>query len=69
MNVKFSPMPQIFYAFSAYYLVAHPSRLTAAEAAGVAAFGTAALVLNYAADRQKEVFRAAGGKCHIWYIE
>ncbi len=57
---------QTLYTFSGYFLVAHPSRLSRSEAAGVLALGLAAILLNYAVDAQKEAFRTTGGKCHIW---
>jgi 7-dehydrocholesterol reductase len=57
---------KVFYTYSAYYLVAQPSPSPLAECAAIAIFGTVSLLLNYAADRQKEVFKANSGKCHIW---
>ena len=48
---------QIFYTFSAYFLVAHPSQVSGAGSAVIFLFGIASLTLNYWADYQKEKFK------------
>lgn len=57
---------QVFYTFSAYFLVTHPSKSSNSEAVVILMFGLASIILNYISDRQKEVFRQTDGKCLIW---
>jgi len=58
---------QSLYTFTAYYMVGNPRpRASYPESLAVILFGCLAILLNYISDRQKEIFRAAGGKCHIW---
>ena len=55
------------YTFTAYYMVGHqPARASYPGSLAIVLFGCTAILLNYVADRQKELFRATGGKCHIW---
>ena len=55
------------YTFTAYYMVGNPlPRASYPESLAVILFGCMAILLNYISDRQKEIFRATGGKCHIW---
>merc|ERR1712038_834619 len=56
---------QVFYTFSAYYMVGHPSKMNVMEAMAVFMFGCLAILLNYIVDLQKEKFKAGGGQCHI----
>ena len=48
---------QIFYTFSAYYLVAHPSKNSNAGNGVILIMGLLSLTLNYWADYQKEKFK------------
>ena len=58
---------QSLYAFTAYYMVGNPRpRASYPESLAVILFGCLAILLNYISDRQKEIFRATGGKCHVW---
>jgi len=57
---------QVFYTFSAYYMVHHQPKTSVAESMAILVFGILAILFNYVTDRQKELFRATGGKCHIW---
>lgn len=48
-------------------MVAHPSKCGIIESIAIMIVGVLSLLLNYAVDRQKEVFKATkSGKCHIW---
>ncbi|XP_023330159.1 7-dehydrocholesterol reductase [Eurytemora carolleeae] len=57
---------QVFYTFSAYYLVAQPSKVSDSGAFAIFLFGLISLILNYWADYQKEIFKARDGECTIW---
>jgi len=57
---------QIFYTFSAYYLVDHPSKVSNSGAGVIFIFGLISLALNYTVDYQKEKFKASNGECYIW---
>jgi len=57
---------QVFYTFSAYYLVANPSKVSNSGGLAIFFFGFLSLVLNYTADYQKEAFKASNGECYIW---
>jgi len=57
---------QVFYTFSAYYMVGNPSKANVLEAAAILMFGCVSILLNYMADVQKEKFRASNGQCYIW---
>lgn len=57
---------QVFYTFSSYWLVSHPSLVTKSGALGIFFLGLLALALNYATDQQKELFKLSDGECTIW---
>jgi len=57
---------QVFYTFSAYFMVSNQPKTSVAESMAILVFGILAILFNYITDRQKELFRATGGKCHIW---
>jgi 7-dehydrocholesterol reductase len=48
------------------YLVLHPVDLNIALACVFMALGTACILINYLADRQRQKIRATDGKCKIW---
>ena len=48
---------QIFYTFSAYFLVSQPSLVSSAGNGVILMFGLSSLALNYWADYQKEKFK------------
>ena len=52
---------QVFYTFSAYYLVSRPSLVTSAASGVILVLGLASLGLNYWADYQKEKFKVGWG--------
>lgn len=54
------------YTFHSRFLVQHPSGLSHAAALSLFALSVAGVLLNYAADRERDVFRASKGKCNIW---
>jgi len=57
---------QIFYTFSAYFLVSQPSLVSSAGNGVILMFGLTSLALNYWADYQKEKFKLSDGTCYIW---
>ena len=57
---------QIFYTFTSLFMVGHPSKISNFAAFAILIYGLISIMLNYAVDRQKEVFRTNNGKCHIW---
>jgi len=57
---------QVFYTFSAYFLVAHPTKVSNPGSFAILLLGLLSLVLNYMADYQKEMFKVSGGECIIW---
>merc|ERR1712088_610100 len=57
---------QVFYTFSAYFLVAHPTQVSNPGAFAILIFGLLSVILNYMADYQKEKFKASNGECTIW---
>jgi len=57
---------QVFYTFSAHYLVAYPSEVSDSGALAIFVFGCLALALNYTADYQKQLFKDTNGECVIW---
>jgi len=57
---------QVFYTFSAYFLVAHPTKVSNVGAVFILLFGLLSLILNYMADYQKEKFKSSDGECSIW---
>jgi len=57
---------QIFYTFASLFMVGHPSKTNNFGAFAILVYGLVSIMLNYAVDRQKEIFRENNGKCHIW---
>ena len=57
---------QIFYTFTSLFMVGHPSKISNFAAFAILIYGLISIMLNYAVDRQKEIFRGNNGKCHIW---
>jgi len=57
---------QVFYTFSAYFLVANPTQVSNPGAFTILVFGLLSITLNYMADYQKEKFKTSGGECTIW---
>jgi hypothetical protein len=47
----------VFYTFSAYFLVAHPTKVSNPGAFAILVFGLLSVLLNYMADYQKEKFK------------
>ncbi len=54
------------YTSSTLFLVDHPTNLHPALAAAIFASGVASVLVNYWADRQRQLVRATGGDCRIW---
>ena len=54
------------YASPALYLAGHPRDLGPAHAAVLLLGGLAAIWINYDADRQRQHFRATGGRARVW---
>jgi len=54
------------YTSSTLYLVNHPNHLGALTAGPLFIFGTAFILINYLADRQRQMVRAKDGHCKIW---
>mmetsp|Transcript_35314 Transcript_35314/g.68080 ORF Transcript_35314/g.68080 Transcript_35314/m.68080 type:complete len:503 (+) Transcript_35314:64-1572(+) len=54
------------YTLHTRFLVLHPSGLSIGSATFLFVLSLLGVVLNYAADRERDVFRATGGKCRIW---
>jgi len=54
------------YSFHTRFLVQNPSGLSFPAALSLFALSMAGVVLNYAADRERDVFRASGGECLVW---
>ena len=54
------------YTLATLCLVTPADALHPAAAVAIAAFGLAAIAVNYAADRQRMVVRASGGKAPVW---
>lgn len=57
---------QAFFTHTAFFMVGHPSKVTSYEALAIFIYGLVCIIVEYAIDRQKEVFRTTDGKCHIW---
>ena len=57
---------QIFYTFTSLFMVGHPSKISNFASFAILIYGLISIMLNYAVDRQKEIFRGNNGKCHIW---
>lgn len=54
------------YTLSTLFLVGHPTALTPLAATGIAVLGVTSLLVNYLADRQRQVVRRRGGKTTVW---
>lgn len=54
------------YTFHSRFLVQYPSGYSFAAAAALFCLSMAGVVLNYLADRERDVFRATNGKTLIW---
>ena len=64
MNTR-SQVPAV-YTLHTRFLVQNPSGLSLEVAAVIFAVGLAGVALNYAADRERDVFRASGGTSLVW---
>lgn len=54
------------YTLHTRYLVLHPSGMSFGVALSLFVLSLAAVALNYAADRERDVFRATNGKALVW---
>ena len=54
------------YSFHTRFLVQNPSGLSFSMALSLFVISMAGVLLNYAADRERDVFRASDGKCLVW---
>lgn len=54
------------YTTSTFYLVNHPNHLGWALSTLIFACGTAFILMNYFADRQRQKVRATNGNCKVW---
>jgi 7-dehydrocholesterol reductase len=54
------------YASPALYLVHHPNHLGIPLASTIFALGSASILINYLADRQRQKVRAKNGACLVW---
>lgn len=54
------------YVSHTLFLVAHPLQLGDVAALALLAGGALSILINYDSDRQRQAFRAAGGKLSIW---
>ncbi|QDZ23633.1 sterol reductase [Chloropicon primus] len=54
------------YTSPALHLVQHPINLPNPVALAILGAGTLMIYINWAADEQKKIFRATGGKCKVW---
>merc|ERR1711935_617465 len=54
------------YTLHTRYLVLHPSGLSLPVAAAIFVLSMTGVVLNYAADRERDVFRATNGETLVW---
>ena len=54
------------YASPALYLAGHPADLAPLHAALLLVGGLACIWINYDADRQRQTFRATGGRARVW---
>lgn len=54
------------YTLHTRFSVLHPSGLSIASATALFVVSLLGVAFNYAADRERDVFRATGGKCRIW---
>lgn len=54
------------YTSPSMYLVLHPIHLDAWLALSIFSLGTACILINYFADRQRQLVRATQGNCRVW---
>ncbi len=54
------------YTSSTLYLVGHPNHLGLPLAVAIMTLGTPCILINYYADRQRQLVRATNGDCKIW---
>lgn len=54
------------YTSPALYLVHHPHRLGLPLMITFMVLGTASIMINYLADRQRQIVRAKNGECKVW---
>ena len=54
------------YTSPSMYLVLHPIQLSVSLATLIFIFGAASILINYLADRQRQLVRATSGNCMIW---
>jgi 7-dehydrocholesterol reductase len=54
------------YTSPSMYLVLHPVHLGTALAIGIFALGAVSILINYLADRQRQIVRATNGNCKVW---
>lgn len=54
------------YTSPTMYLVNHPNNLGVPLALLIAVFGTCCILINYLADRQRQLVRALNGNCKVW---
>jgi len=54
------------YTLHSRFLVLYPSGLSFAVALALFVLSLAGVALNYAADRERDVFRASNGQCQVW---
>lgn len=57
------------YTSPTMYLVNHPNHLNTWLAIGIFSAGVASIVINYLADRQRQLVRSTSGACKIWGME
>lgn len=54
------------YTSPSMYLVLHPIELSSLATVVIFSLGTAAITINFLADRQRQLVRATAGNCKIW---
>lgn len=54
------------YTSGTLYLVNHPNHLGFLLSSAIAIFGTVCILVNYWADKQRQIVRATNGKCVVW---
>jgi len=54
------------YTSTTLYLVNHPNHLGTVVALALFVVGTAGILINYMADRQRQKVRATNGECTVW---
>ena len=54
------------YTSSTLYLVNHPNTLGFLASSAILTIGTVSILMNYFADRQRQVVRATNGACKVW---